>query len=39
MADSPRASVGVFGGTGFYSLLSGDVREVWVENPVWLTVG
>ena len=33
MADSPRASVGVFGGTGFYSLLSGEVREVWVETP------
>lgn len=28
-----RASVGVFGGTGFYSLLSGDVREEWIETP------
>ena len=33
MAGSPQATVGVFGGTGFYSLLSGNVRETWVETP------
>jgi 5'-methylthioadenosine phosphorylase len=27
-----RAEVGVFGGSGFYSLID-DVREVWVETP------
>ena len=29
----PRAQVGIFGGSGFYSLLSGDVREIKVETP------
>src|SRR5689334_831378 len=29
----PRASVGIFGGTGFYSLLTGDVGEHWIETP------
>jgi 5'-methylthioadenosine phosphorylase len=33
MTDIPRAQVGIFGGTGFYSLLSGTVREVWIETP------
>lgn len=34
MADTaPRAQVGIFGGSGFYSLLSGSVREVWIETP------
>jgi 5'-methylthioadenosine phosphorylase len=33
MAETPRAQVGIFGGTGFYSLLTGEVREVWVETP------
>lgn len=33
MAEAPRAQVGIFGGTGFYSLLSGEVREEWVETP------
>jgi 5'-methylthioadenosine phosphorylase len=32
MADSPRAQVGVFGGSGFYALLD-NVREVKVETP------
>ena len=27
------ATVGIFGGTGFYSLLSGTVREEWIETP------
>ena len=27
------ANVGIFGGTGFYSLLSGDVREIKIETP------
>ena len=27
-----RAEIGVFGGSGFYSLLS-DAREVWIETP------
>lgn len=30
---TPQAQVGIFGGTGFYSLLSGDVREIKVETP------
>jgi 5'-methylthioadenosine phosphorylase len=33
MADTPHAQVGIFGGTGFYSLLTGEVREVWIETP------
>jgi 5'-methylthioadenosine phosphorylase len=35
MTDSTgtRADVGIFGGSGFYSLLSGDVREIKVETP------
>jgi 5'-methylthioadenosine phosphorylase len=28
-----KAQVGVFGGSGFYSLLTGDVKEVKVETP------
>jgi 5'-methylthioadenosine phosphorylase len=28
-----RADIGVFGGSGFYKFLSGDVREVKVETP------
>lgn len=28
-----RADVGIFGGSGFYSLLTGDVREVKIETP------
>jgi 5'-methylthioadenosine phosphorylase len=28
----PKADIGVFGGSGFYSLLS-NVEEVWVETP------
>ena len=32
MADLPRAQVGVFGGSGFYSFLE-NVREVKVETP------
>lgn len=31
--EKPRAQVGIFGGSGFYSLLSGDVREIKVETP------
>lgn len=31
--DRARATVGVFGGTGFYSLLTGDITETWVETP------
>src|SRR6185312_9905820 len=27
-----RAEIGIFGGSGFYSLLE-DAREVWVETP------
>ncbi len=30
---SDKAQVGVFGGSGFYALLSGNVREVKVETP------
>jgi len=33
MAAANRAQVGIFGGSGFYSLLSGDVREVKIETP------
>lgn len=33
MADLLRAQVGIIGGTGFYSLLTGEVREEWVETP------
>jgi 5'-methylthioadenosine phosphorylase len=32
-SSSPRADVGVFGGSGFYSLLTGDVRELKIETP------
>ena len=31
--ENDRAQVGVFGGSGFYSLLTGKVREVKVETP------
>jgi 5'-methylthioadenosine phosphorylase len=27
------AQVGIIGGTGFYSLASGEVREVWIDTP------
>jgi len=33
MADTPQAQVGIFGGTGFYSLLTGDVRQVEIDTP------
>jgi len=33
MADTPRARIGVFGGSGFYQFLTGDVREIKVETP------
>ena len=33
MAEAASAQVGIFGGTGFYSLLSGDVRQVDVDTP------
>ena len=35
MADAaaPWAQVGIFGGSGFYSLLQGNVREVKVDTP------
>ncbi|MDX1933314.1 MAG: S-methyl-5'-thioadenosine phosphorylase [Capsulimonadales bacterium] len=29
----PRADIGIFGGTGFYSLLTGDVRQFRIETP------
>jgi 5'-methylthioadenosine phosphorylase len=29
----PRACVGIFGGTGFYSLLTGNLGEHWIETP------
>ncbi|MBC8134388.1 MAG: S-methyl-5'-thioadenosine phosphorylase [Fibrella sp.] len=29
----PAATVGVFGGSGFYSFLTGDVREVKIDTP------
>jgi 5'-methylthioadenosine phosphorylase len=32
-AESPRARVGVFGGSGFYSFLEGETREVKIETP------
>ncbi len=28
-----RAQVGIIGGTGFYSLLTGEVHEVWIDTP------
>lgn len=28
-----RAEVGIFGGSGFYSLLTGDIEEIKVETP------
>jgi 5'-methylthioadenosine phosphorylase len=31
--ESLRAEVGIFGGTGFYSLLAGSIREEWIETP------
>ena len=31
--EKPSATVGVFGGSGFYSFLSGDTREVKVDTP------
>lgn len=33
MTESPQAAVGIFGGTGLYSLLTGDTRRVEVETP------
>ncbi|MBC7808659.1 MAG: S-methyl-5'-thioadenosine phosphorylase [Akkermansiaceae bacterium] len=30
---TPSATVGVFGGSGFYSFLTGDVREVKIDTP------
>ena len=30
-----RADIGVFGGSGFYSLLDGAVEQVSVSRPVW----
>ncbi len=32
MADETRAEIGVFGGSGFYSLIEG-AREEWIETP------
>lgn len=32
-SSKPSATVGVFGGSGFYSFLSGDTREVKVDTP------
>lgn len=31
--DNIRAQVGIIGGTGFYSLLTGEVSEAWIETP------
>ena len=28
MTESPQAAVGIFGGTGLYSLLTGDTRQL-----------
>ena len=33
MADSPQAEVGIIGGTGFYSLIEGESRQMEVETP------
>ncbi len=33
MKNEQRAEVGVFGGSGFYSLLGGNVEEIKVETP------
>jgi len=33
MQDSPCAQVGIFGGSGLYTLLTGEVRELWIETP------
>src|SRR6476469_6805522 len=33
MTDSPRAQVGVFGGSGFYSLFSDTPHEVTIDTP------
>lgn len=33
MLETPRADVGIFGGSGLYSLLTGEVRELWIETP------
>lgn len=33
MQETHRAQVGIFGGSGLYSLLSGEIREVWIETP------
>ena len=33
MQEKPHAHVGIFGGSGLYSLLSGEIREIWVETP------
>jgi 5'-methylthioadenosine phosphorylase len=33
MADKPRAQAGIFGGTGFYSLLTGALRQMEIETP------
>ncbi len=36
--DATTAEIGVFGGSGFYSLLE-DVREIKVDTPVRPAVG
>jgi 5'-methylthioadenosine phosphorylase len=36
MAESPRAEIGVFGGSGFYSLID-RAEEFWVETPYGAT--
>ncbi|HEV7179762.1 MAG TPA: hypothetical protein VGN11_07820, partial [Candidatus Baltobacteraceae bacterium] len=32
METTERADIGVFGGSGFYSLIE-NAREVWIETP------
>jgi 5'-methylthioadenosine phosphorylase len=36
MSEIHTASAGVIGGTGFYSLLTGEISEIWVETPYGL---
>lgn len=33
MSDAVRAQVGIFGGSGLYSLLTGEIEEIVVETP------
>jgi len=33
MTNTPRADIGIFGGSGFYSFAAGDMEEVKVETP------